>query len=349
MRLSHLQITREGEIIFSSVLPYTRLARTYLKNRFLRKSLPFVFAHMVTFRCNMRCHYCTYWRMGGEEMGFGEIVRALEEASDLGIATYTATGGEPLLREDVGDIISTTRDFGFHTTLVTNGLLLRKRDTGNPDLLTVSLDTLEREKFVRITGVDALERVKENIAWACERFRVNINVVVHEENVDEISGLVEFADSVGAGVTFEPVSSYFAGCPEIPKESMRRAFARVLELKRDYRCIWNTRRYLEIVASGRKFQCLPHLLLRVNPDGKVIAPCYEVESRVVGDLRAESLRDVVEGERFVRTWNSYRNCGKCYLLCYAEPSIAFSGFLMAIESVAELIRMHMQKMSFGRS
>jgi len=327
-----------GDIILSSISPHIRLAKAYFRNKVLRKKQPVVFAHMVTFRCNMRCHYCFYWKRAGDEVGLKEIGRMLKEASEMGLAVYTATGGEPLLRNDIESITATARDFGFYTTLVTNGLLLRGKELNDLDLLTVSLDTLDREKFARITGIDALSRVLEAVEWASERFRMNINVVVHEENADEVCKLVEFADSLGIGVTFEPVSSYFTGCPDISSTTLRKAFTEILKLKKEYKCIWNTESYLRLIASEKRFPCLPYLLLRVNPDGTVIAPCYEVEYVVVGSLVSQSMKSIVNSDKFITTCEARKSCGKCYLLCYVEPSMVFSSLKWAVKSVYEMLK-----------
>jgi len=81
--------------------------------------IPLTLAHMVTFRCNMRCHYCDYWRRSSEEMSLKEIFQMLEECSELGILSYTATGGEPLLREDLPEIFERASDLGLYTILFT--------------------------------------------------------------------------------------------------------------------------------------------------------------------------------------------------------------------------------------
>ncbi|WP_048096128.1 radical SAM protein [Geoglobus ahangari] len=313
------------------------LVKVYFGNRVLRKKRPVIFAHMVTFRCNMRCHYCMYWKKSGEEVSLGEVVKMLKEASEEGLAIYTATGGEPLLRNDIEQIVSAARDYGFYTTLVTNGLLLKRRGLSGLDLLTVSLDTLDREKFARITGVNALNEVVDAIKWASERFRMNVNVVVHEENANEIFRLVEFADSLGIGITFEPVSSYFAGCASISPKTLRRTFAEILRLKRDYRCIWNTEGYLRLVMETQNFPCLPYFLLRVNPDGTVIAPCYEVDHVAVGNLTSQTLKSVVSSDAFIKSCE-VGECGKCYLLCYVEPSMVFSSLRWAVKSIYGILK-----------
>jgi MoaA/NifB/PqqE/SkfB family radical SAM enzyme len=314
----------------------TKLVKAYVKNR-LGKIQPIILAHMVTFRCNMRCHYCNYWRWKSYEMSVEEIDNMLKESSEIGMAVYTATGGEPLVRNDIGSILSLAKDYGFYTMLVTNGLALKGKKI-EVDLIVISLDTLDRKKFYKITGVDALDRVIEAIRWASERYDVCINVVLHDENVDEIEELVRFADGCNVGITFEPVSVYFNGCPDIDRTKLRFAVQKLLELKKSYRCILNSKSYLKLVYSGERFDCLSHLLVRVNPDGDVIAPCYDVKYVKAGNIRHERLRDIVNSEKFKEGMEVARNCNRmCYLICYVEPSMIFSSFRWCFNFLAEYL------------
>ena len=92
-------------------------------------------------------------------MNLGEIEKMLKEASDLDVAIYTATGGEPLIREDIRSILNLANDYGFYTLLITNGLKLKSRNL-NADIITISLDTLRRDRFYRITGVELMHLIR---------------------------------------------------------------------------------------------------------------------------------------------------------------------------------------------
>ncbi len=300
---------------------YVRFAKAWVSSRFGRIK-PVILAHIVTYRCNMRCKYCEYWKYRAEEMPWRDVEKMLEEAARLGIAVYTATGGEPLLWRDISKALSLAEDLGFYTMLATNGLLLKGRKL-NADMISVSLDTLRADRYRKITGVNALERVKDAILWASERYDVCLNAVLYGENVDEIEDLVRFADNCGAYITFEPISPYFDGCPSLSGDEMRKAAEKILELKGEFKNILNTRCYLELVKGGGRFRCLSSLLLRVNPDGCIISPCYEVEYVKAGNVR-DGLRKVMESEEYRRGAEIARLCRGCYLLCYAEPSLIFS-------------------------
>ncbi len=312
-----------------------RLAKAWMFARF-GKIRPVILAHIVTYKCNMRCRYCEYWRYRVEEMPWREIEKMLREAAELGIAVYTATGGEPLLWKHTSSTLTKARDLGFYTMLATNGLLLKGKKL-DADMISVSLDTLKRDRYKSVTGVDALERVKEAIIWASERYDVCLNAVLYGENVDEIENLVRFADECGVYITFEPVSPYFEGCPSLSKGEMREAAGRILELKKEFKNILNTRCYLELVRSGGRFRCLSNLLVRVNPDGEVVSPCYELDYIRAGDVR-EGLKNVIKSENYMKGVEMAKSCSRsCYLLCYAEPSLIFSNLRCTLGFLKETL------------
>lgn len=128
----------------------------------------------VTDRCNLRCTYCVprdrIPRLSHAEiLRYEEILRIVRIGVDLGITKVRVTGGEPLVRKGViGFLESLAGISGIsELTLTTNGVFLedhaeRIRAAGIRRL-NISLDTLQREKFARITGSDALERVWQGI------------------------------------------------------------------------------------------------------------------------------------------------------------------------------------------
>src|SRR6185295_16938322 len=86
------------------------------------------------------------------------------------------TGGEPMMRQDIETIISKLAKFKSKgltdLALTTNGYFLPDRAHGlkaaGLDRITISLDSLKRDVFKQMTGVDVLDRVMEGIAAAKE-------------------------------------------------------------------------------------------------------------------------------------------------------------------------------------
>jgi cyclic pyranopterin phosphate synthase len=170
----------------------------------------------LTDRCNFRCFYCL---PDGEPplarkatiLTFEEIVEICEIFVSLGIEKIRLTGGEPLLRKDVESLVeklcelknpeSKTENRQLKDlALTTNGFSLERRAAAlkkaGLDRVTISLDSLKKENFQRMTGVDKLDEVLAAIEAAksagLEPVRLNA-VVVRGWNDDEIVDLARFA------------------------------------------------------------------------------------------------------------------------------------------------------------
>ena len=116
----------------------------------------------VTEACNFRCIYCApngYAAPQKSPLTVEEIERVVRAAVALGISKIRLTGGEPLLRRDIVEIVRAVASLeGVRDlALTTNGFLLARlaRDLANAGLnrVNISLDTLRRERFARITGI----------------------------------------------------------------------------------------------------------------------------------------------------------------------------------------------------
>src|SRR5438874_12396655 len=159
----------------------------------------------LTDRCNFRCFYCL---PNGEPplarketiLTFEEIAYVSEIFVSLGIEKIRLTGGEPLIRKDVSKLVAQIAKLKPRLqdlALTTNGFDFPRHAAGlkdsGLDRVTISLDSLDREKFIDITGVDALDKVYAAIdaakSFGFEPIKLNA-VVVRGRNDDE---LVDFA------------------------------------------------------------------------------------------------------------------------------------------------------------
>jgi cyclic pyranopterin phosphate synthase len=162
----------------------------------------------LTDRCNFRCFYCL---PHGEPpiapkeqmLSYEEIEYICEIFVALGIEKIRLTGGEPMLRRDIETIIRKLSEFKpalQDLALTTNGYFLPERaqslkDAGL-DRVTISLDSLKRDIFKRMTGVDVLDKVLAGIAAAkkagLEPIKINA-VIVRGHNEDEVADFAAFA------------------------------------------------------------------------------------------------------------------------------------------------------------
>jgi GTP 3',8-cyclase len=185
----------------------------------------------VTDRCNFRCFYCL---PHGEPpiapkeqmLSFEEIEYVCDIFVELGIEKIRLTGGEPMLRKDIeiiiqklarlksdklqfvaeseNDLANPSDKLKFvglrDLALTTNGYFLPERaaalKVAGLDRITISLDSLKRDVFTKMTGVDVLDRVLEGIEAAkrvgLQPIKINA-VIVRGHNEDELGDFAAFA------------------------------------------------------------------------------------------------------------------------------------------------------------
>jgi cyclic pyranopterin phosphate synthase len=170
----------------------------------------------VTDRCNLRCLYCMpeedyAWLPRASILDFEELASLVDVFSGLGVDRVRITGGEPLLRRDLARFIEmlAARAAIRDLALTTNGVLLanqaRALRAAGLHRITVSLDTLHRDRFQALARFDELPAVLAGIdAAAAAGFgALKIDtVVMRGRNDDELVPLLEFARARGAEIRF---------------------------------------------------------------------------------------------------------------------------------------------------
>ena len=170
----------------------------------------------VTDRCNLRCAYCMpepdyTWLPRQDLLHFEEIGRLVDVFTGLGVDKVRLTGGEPLVRRDLPELVRILAGKAALTdiAMTSNGVLLAEHaaalKAAGLHRLTVSLDTLDAERFRRLTRFDDLSRVLAGIdAAAAAGFApLKIDtVVIRGINDDEIPALLERGRAWGAEVRF---------------------------------------------------------------------------------------------------------------------------------------------------
>jgi cyclic pyranopterin phosphate synthase len=170
----------------------------------------------VTDRCNLRCQYCMpeeeyAWLPRQDILHFGEMAALADVFLDLGVDKVRLTGGEPLLRRDLPRLIEmlAARPRIRDLALTSNGVLLAEHapalKAAGLHRITVSLDTLDADRFARLTGRATHAQVLEGIA-AVPRAGFSgtklDTVVIRGVNDDELDALIEFGRRVPAEVRF---------------------------------------------------------------------------------------------------------------------------------------------------
>ena len=165
----------------------------------------------VTDRCNFRCSYCMPKEVFDKDypylphsalLSFEEVTRLTRQFVAHGVQKIRLTGGEPLVRAGVAPLVAALRQIeGIeHVALTTNALLLGRQAEALAEAglssINVSLDSLDPQRFKRMTRLGGLERVIGGIeaAQAAGIPSIKLNaVVVRGMNDHEIVPMARWA------------------------------------------------------------------------------------------------------------------------------------------------------------
>ena len=164
-------------------------------------------------QCNLACSYCKpadHQKADRKQTDCDKFSGAIKTLSTIGIRKVRFTGGEPTVYRSLTKLIHETSSLSpeIQVAMTSNGLLLTKMaaelSCAGLGSVNISLDTLDRDKFKRITNVDALHRVIDGIHASQEHFdSVKLNcVAMTGVNDDEFEAMIRFADSIGVDIRF---------------------------------------------------------------------------------------------------------------------------------------------------
>lgn len=161
----------------------------------------------LTDRCSLRCTYCmpadfNKWLPTDDLLTASELLKVIEIAVSQGVTEIRLTGGEPLLRPDIVEIVSRINalENAPELSMTTNGVALAKVAKPLADAglrrINISLDTLDWERFKRLTFRDRYDDVIEGIAAAraagLDPIKIN-TVLMRDINGDEALPLLKWA------------------------------------------------------------------------------------------------------------------------------------------------------------
>jgi len=169
----------------------------------------------VTDRCNLRCQYCMPAQgiaivERKELLTYKEMYRIVRVLTELGVKKVRLTGGEPFVRKDFMGFLDTLshNDLLDEINITTNGALIAKYIEKLEQLkvgsINLSIDSLQREKFAKITRRDVFEEVFETFQKLNESsLQLKLNVVVQAGlNIDEIYDFIELSKDNEISVRF---------------------------------------------------------------------------------------------------------------------------------------------------
>ena len=170
----------------------------------------------VTDRCNLKCFYCmpsdgVEWLKKEKLLTFEELERIAKVFVSMGIEKIRLTGGEPLVRKDLSALAEKLSSIkGLKClAMTTNAMLLAKhaqaiRKAGITHL-NISIDSLKKERFEKITGSKSFDEVmngiKKALSTGFDSIKLN-TVVIAGVNDDEILDFIEHFEDKPVNIRF---------------------------------------------------------------------------------------------------------------------------------------------------
>ncbi|MBK7391731.1 MAG: GTP 3',8-cyclase MoaA [Chloracidobacterium sp.] len=281
----------------------------------------------LTDRCNFRCFYCL--PNGEPPLARKETILTFEEIAylsdifvSLGIEKIRLTGGEPMLRKGIVSLVDQLAKLKPQLqdlALTTNGHELPRHaqalKSAGLDRVTISLDSLDRDKFIDITGVDALDKVYAAINAAkihgFDPVKINA-VLVRGRNDDEMIEFARFAreyDVAMRFIEFMPLDSGHDWSREmvVPGKEIHDAINAVypLKLKESSRGTETAWKYkfadgakgeIGIIAPVTEMFCGACSRIRLTADGQIRTCLFSTTEHNLRDfVRSGASREEIVG------------------------------------------------------
>jgi MoaA/NifB/PqqE/SkfB family radical SAM enzyme len=313
----------------------------------------------TTLMCNMFCEYCIFGAAGRfndlqTRASRERIFRRIDEFCRMGVFALSFSGGEPLLNPYTGDYIAYAADRGMWTSMPTNGLLMKKYAdaVARLDMLEVSIDSLNPERFAKRRGLHGLPTILDNLEFVLTKrkpFTMQINATVNLENLDDLPELAEFCRQRHLVLHPEAIHNVIRQGKSLPDAELHgMEIDRVERALRELRARYprNVRFYTHYYdfyrqgGFGPKFPCRhPSKLVSMKPDGSVHLPCafvtlLESQAPLKEVFSSAAAREIVAQETTL--WDF---CRGCKIGCPYEVSAFTNSPLLALESGLNFLRM----------
>jgi GTP 3',8-cyclase len=287
----------------------------------------------VTDRCNFRCSYCMpldqyEWIEKKEILTFEEITRLARLFIQFGVEKIRLTGGEPLVRQDLPVLVEklSALDGLEDLCLTTNGALLAEKieslRVAGLRRVNISIDTLDAEKFKRMTKRGDLNKVLEGIFAAKDAglVPIKLNAVIERGvNDDDILALVDFSRAHGFAMRFIEYmdvgnSNNWTSAKLVSKKEIIERIAARYPLKEvgrdrgsapsvDYEFV-DGQGDLGVIASVTEPFCSSCTRVRLTADGKIVTCLFsQMGHDVKARLRAGA-SDLEIGEFIGNLWRN---------------------------------------------
>ncbi|MEU7782829.1 pyrroloquinoline quinone biosynthesis protein PqqE [Amycolatopsis sp. NPDC049159] len=277
----------------------------------------------LTHRCPLHCPYCSNpleLTKRDAELSTADWLSVLSQARELGVLQVHMSGGEPLLRPDLPELVAHASSLGCYVNLVTSGLGLtsaRLSDLVERGLAHVQLSAQGsiRDRSDELAGARAFDhKLAAAAAVKAAGLPLSLNVVLHRRNHDQVAGIVELAERMGAD-RLELANTQYYGWALRNRDALMPTPSQLAAAEPIVRAavarLRDTMEIVYVVADYHEPYPKPCMYgwgaqqLTVAPDGTVL-PCPAASA--ITTLRLSSVRDTPLADIWYRSesFNAYR-------------------------------------------
>lgn len=251
---------------------YLYFLKHNLTTRFLNKRQALLAGFKITYRCNLRCRSCPFWKLDSHQTTFKDAISVMDKLYNLGVRLIIFEGGEPFLWRDnnyrLEDLVHYAKKLFFCTGITTNGLLPLE---SSADVIWVSIDGLEETHDLN-RGI-SFERIIANIKSSSHPHLL-ANITITKLNYKDIPELIKLITPWIKGVTIQ----FYYPYPDsenlwLPLPERVKVLDRLIDLKRYGFKILNSIATLQAMKKNT-WHCHSWLIASAEPNGQITIGCY---------------------------------------------------------------------------
>ena len=303
---------------------------------------PIICEYFATYRCNSRCVYCNIWKKANncQDANLSNAKKNIDDAKKLGVHLIDFTGGEPLLNKNLPEMIRYAKSVGMRTKLSTNAYLYPKHAHklhGIVDDLSFSLDTIDRDEYKKIRGIDGFDNVLESIDIA-KSLDENVRVIytVTNDNIKNLDDMISFCQKKKVYLSINPVFSYF------DNDSLDLEHINVIKSKFFDKYVYVNLAQLRMIKKGGNHISNPicnGASFAISPDNFLLLPCYHRQlEKIPIDDNLYSLYKSGDVQNIINKSGKYSFCENCTNSCYICPNFVTNVSLYTIQTVISVLK-----------
>ncbi len=350
-----MKIIAEAKFDISKIrIPFSMISS--VKNIILKK--PILVIYDCTKLCNQRCPMCNIHKESSEHLSIEELEQIAFSLRKFGVRYVFIQGGEPLIRKDLIQIVDVFIKYSIKPTIITNGVFLTReiaeQFAQRHCNLSISIDSLEAERYAYLRGTDDLNKVIrniENISKITNR-KGNWSItttITKQSSFDDVKNIYEYAKQKGFMFAIRPYISVTGVAGKID-DTLKYSSEDVLDIFEHFLNIAKKENYLAYIIYREHIKYIKgipmppcdamkfSILLKENG---VFAPCIEMPDK------SFSIDNFFEVRRRYR--DSLEKCNRhhpCFYNDAREIGILYRNILRLVINAPKIFIQMMKYKSF---